>query len=871
MLATPSYARLLSLGLTLVVASALGLAKQVGEATLTITVFDSNRAILPSAQVTLQGAESFQQTLLTNQWGAATFAKLPSGKYRLRVEAEHFEPREREIALKTGSQRITIRLEIAPIKEEIVVSQSEREKGADPRSDTFTTVLTEEQIANLPDDPEEMKAELERMAGPGAVFLVDGFAGGRIPPKSQIRQIRFRRNSFAAEYHEAGTVMVEILTKPSAGAWHGSLGYGFRNQVLNARNAFAPFRAPEGLQRFEATLDVPIKPNRTSLFLAADGRQAFDSKTIVAALPSGDFNDVARQPSRNLYVSARVNHTLSKTHDLRVNFIRTGSRSDNFGVGNFSLPERAFSSAAADHRLQMAETGTVGSKVFHEFRLQLHWQDISLRPASDSRGLIVLGAFNGGGAQARSEKELAELEARGNVDFAWKQHAMRAGILVEAGAYRNLNLSNQNGTFTFSSLADFLAGRPATFNQRVGIRPVDFSHRQLGAYWQDDWRVVPSLTLSYGVRYEWQNNLRDGNNYAPRFGFGWSPFKNGRTTIRGGVGIFYDWLTAATVGDMLSDDGQRGTSLVIRNPGFPDPFSGGSQFVLPPGRSQRAEDLRNPYIVQGTLDVQRQLPLGMSLLANYSYQRGFHLFRGRNINAPIPGAGRPDHDAGNVVQIESTALSLSHALNLTLNSGANKRLSWMVSYSLSKKVNEADGPLSLPADDFHLRAERGPAGDDRRHRFIITTGLGLPKGWRLAPTFFYNSPLPYNITTGRDDNGDTTFNDRPPGMTRNGARGAASWNANMRLSWLFGFGKADEWSRSGSTRVVVQAGDYGAIGAQLGALEKKWRFNFYLQATNLFNHFNPTNFVGVMTSPFFGRPTAAAAARQIETGVKFSF
>jgi hypothetical protein len=76
---------------------------------------------------------------------------------------------------------------------------------------------------------------------------------------------------------------------------------------LNARNAFAPFREPDGLQRFEATLDVPVKPNRTSLFLAADGRQAFDSKTIVAALPSGDFNDVARQPSRNLYVSARVN------------------------------------------------------------------------------------------------------------------------------------------------------------------------------------------------------------------------------------------------------------------------------------------------------------------------------------------------------------------------------------------------------------------------------------------------------------------------------------------------------------------------------------------------------------------------------------
>jgi hypothetical protein len=800
-----------------------------------------------------------------------TFAKLPSGRYRLRVDAESFEPREREIAIKTGNQRIVVRLEVARIKEEIVVSQSEREKRTDPRSDFFTTVLTEEQIANLPDDPEEMKAELERMAGPGAVILVDGFGGGRIPPKSQIRQIRFRRNAFAPEYHQAGAVIVEIQTKPSAGVWHGSLGYGFRNQALNARNGFAPFRVPEGLQRFEATLDVPVKPNRASLFLAADGRQAFDSKTIVAALPSGDFNDVVRQPSRNLYVSTRFNLTLNKSHNLRGNFIRTGSRSDNLGVGDFSLSESAFSSVTADHRLQVAESGAVGSKVFHEFRMQLHWQDLSSSPVSDSPGLMVLGAFKGGGSQARSEKKVTETEAREDVDFARKQHAMRAGILFEAGIYRNLNLTNQNGTFTFSSLADFIAGQPATFSQRVGLRPVEFSQRQIGAYWQDDWRVVPSLTLSYGVRYEWQNNLDDGNNYAPRLGLAWSPFKNGRTTIRGGAGVFYDWLTATTVGDLLSDDGRRGTSLVIFGPGFPDPFSGGSKLVLPPGRSQRAEDLRNPYIEQATLDVQRQLPLGMSLLASYSYQRGFHLFRGRNINAPVPGVGRPDPDDGNVTQLESTAKSLSHTIDLALNYNGSRRLSWMIAYLLMKKINEDDGPLDLPADNFDLRAERGPAKDDRRHRIIVTTGIGLPLGWRVTPTFFYDSALPYNIVTGRDDNGDSAFNDRPPGMARNSARGEATWNVNMRLSWLFGFGEADEASRTGSARITVQAGDYGALRDQFGALQKKWRFNFYLQAANLFNHFNPTNFVGVMTSPFFGRPTAALPPRQIETGVKFSF
>jgi len=163
------------------------------------------------------------------------------------------------------------------------------------------------------------------------------------------------------------------------------------------------------------------------------------------------------------------------------------------------------------------------------------------------------------------------------------------------------------------------------------------------------------------------------------------------------------------------------------------------------------------------LNVERQLPKGMTLLAGYFYQQGAHLFRGRNINAPLPGGGRPDPDSGNVVLLESSARSLGQGFDLTWNSGATKPMSWMVRYSFAKRINEADGPLCLPDNNFDLRAERGPASDDVRHRFAITTGLQLCKGWRLTPTFFYSSARPYNITTGRDDNDDTVFTDRPVG------------------------------------------------------------------------------------------------------------
>ena len=93
---------------------------------------------------------------------------------------------------------------------------------------------------------------------------------------------------------------------------------------------------------------------------------------------------------------------------------------------------------------------------------------------------------------------------------------------------------------------------------------------------QDDWRARRNLTLSAGLRQEIQTHLGDASNLAPRGGLTWSPFKSGRTTVRAGGGIFYDWLEADVYEQTLRVDGVRQTDLVVRNPGYPDPFDGGS-------------------------------------------------------------------------------------------------------------------------------------------------------------------------------------------------------------------------------------------------------------------------------------------------------
>ncbi|HEY6399997.1 MAG TPA: carboxypeptidase-like regulatory domain-containing protein, partial [Blastocatellia bacterium] len=173
--------------------------KQV-EAGLRVTVIDQTGAAIPNAQVTINKQ---RQTLVTGKLGEASFSGLAPGKYQMEVTAAGFAPvTVKDLKLRAGLNNIEVKLEVASVQEEITVERDKREAGADPRGAT-SMVLTEEQIAQLPDDPEEFEQAIRNLAGPGATFKVNGFRGGKLPAKSQIREIRFRTNAYAADSHES--------------------------------------------------------------------------------------------------------------------------------------------------------------------------------------------------------------------------------------------------------------------------------------------------------------------------------------------------------------------------------------------------------------------------------------------------------------------------------------------------------------------------------------------------------------------------------------------------------------------------------------------------------------------------------------------
>src|SRR6185295_2166602 len=595
----------ISVLIIVVISSQLVVAQNSSNASLDVEVRDPSGALVNKAQVQLLSNGRLQAATQSNQNGEARFNKVAPGRYQIHVEAPGFKPHDIEaITLTPGPNRTEISLEIEVIKADVEVAEEAAVRNTNPNGPAFSNVLTAEQIAQLPDDPDEFENAINQLAGPGAQIRVNGFRGGKLPPKSQIREIRFRMNPYAPENHEAGFGLVDITTKPGVNSWHGSFNFGFRDESLNGRQVFAPFRGPEQQRRFGLSLDGPIWKNRTSLFLNAEGSLFFDARPILATTPSGTFSDLAYRPSRRMNLDARIEHVLTKTHTARFQFQRNAGLQNNLGVGDFDLPARGYSQDQTEYIARFADSGVFGKKFFNEVRFQARWLNTETRSVSLGQTILVPGAFNDGSAQRGGGRRQLEFELADNVDYALEKHGVRFGLQLEGGGYKSDDSTNAFGTFQFPDLAAFEAGLPTQFTQRIGDPTVKYRQYQFGWYVQDDWRVSKNLTLSYGVRHELQSHVDGKFNIAPRVGFVWSPRKNGTITVRGGAGIFYDWFAAQTYEQTLRVDGQRQRDLVITNPGYPNPFSGGMQTVLPPSRIQTDPDLQIPYIIQSSIGVE---------------------------------------------------------------------------------------------------------------------------------------------------------------------------------------------------------------------------------------------------------------------------
>lgn len=320
-----------------------------------------------------------------------------------------------------------------------------------------------------------------------------------------------------------------------------------------------------------------------------------------------------------------------------------------------------------------------------------------------------------------------------------------------------------------------------------------------------------------------------------------------------------------------------------------------------------ADNLQAPYSIQYGVSVERQLPSKITLAVSYVNTRTLHVLRSRNINAPLPGTFvpgspesgvRPLGGAGNVFQYESSGIFNQYQLVFNAYTQVGDRLSVFGSYILNNARSDTDGPDSFPADPYDLRNEYGRAFLDSRHRFIGGGSINTVWGVRLSPLVIASSGRPFNITTGRDTNGDLLFTERPafatdlnkPGVvvTRFGAFDPNPGPGQQIIPRNYGEGPVFFLTmlRVGKTFALGQqaAAKNSPGAAPARAPERPYKLTFGIQIMNLFNHTNAGTVIGAFSSPLFGESNALARgsfsdgsaagafySRRIEAQVRFSF
>ena len=866
-------------------------------AQLRVVVLDETGAGIPSAHITVTPPAGAPVNATADERGIAVVPSLPIGNVQLRVDAQGFATYAAPLTIRRGGNNQTVTLKIEGFQEQVVVDDTAvtQETG----SAETTKVLDEAVIEQLPDDPDELQALLEQMAGGvGAVFRVNGFTGGRLPNREDIRQIRFRTNSFAADNHDAGRVQVEIITRPNVQAWNGNLNANIRNDIFNARDAFAATKTPQNIARIGGGMRGPIVARKTSLRLNLERNESNTAANIYALTPDGGpLLGFVSSPSHNTFGTVGIEHALTDMQTLRVEYQRQQNMVRNGGVGGFNLPERANNRENGNGQLRMQVQGLFGRSTLNEFHVEIRDTWNNQISVSSAPSVNVLDAFNAGGSGINTQSNQRTFNIEDNLDFTiGRKHATRVGIDLFGGRYRYFDARNAAGTFTFSSLDAYRAGTPLQFTQRLGEVHTSFTAYQAAVYWQDDIRTTRTLTISVGIRQEMQSLIADKLNLMPRLGLTYSP-RSSKTIIRGGYGLFYDWYDSNLYDQTLRVNGIAQRDLRVNCPGYPDPFAlsadascrdalGGVPVVQPGGRIQESPNLQMPQVHQASASLERPIGANLRTMVSYQLLRGRNQMRSRDINTPDPVTGlRPEPAIGSITQFESTGKSARDSLSVNVGYAVPRRqMNVGMNYTLARFRNHADNPTQLPVDSYNPDAEWGPSLQDIRHR--LQTNIFLPPvaGFRLAVNgLVYQSGAPYNITTGRDDNHDLVINDRPLDAAgrmigRNSARGAARWgDLSMRLgrAFVFGFPPSNVASGSGSTAASLAQqgggrprGDRGGGG---GAPQGKFTLEFFAQAENVLNRVNFTSYAGTMTSRLFGQPTAASQARRVQIGANFRF
>jgi len=752
------------------------------------TVADPSGAVVPSASITLTGQNSTSKFATSSGDGAFVIDGLAPGSYTISVSAEGFAPFDplpvQVVAGKSILQDIALKLPVET--QNVTVSDQGLSVDTSPDNNAGSLVIKGKDLDALSDDPDELQSELTALAGAaagpnGGQVYIDGFTGGQLPPKSSIREIRINQNPFAAQYDKLGYGRIEILTKPGTDKLHGSLMMSGNDSAFNSLNPFVSSE-PSYYSTFLMG-NAGGALSKTSSWFGSVFRRDNQSNSIINAelLDSSgnpyNYSAAVANPQTRLDLSPRLDFQLGSKNTLTVRYSLDRQTATNSGVSQFALQSQAYNTSGTENTIQLSDTQVLSDHVVNETRFQFMGDRNSQIAQSADPTITVQGAFSGGGNNMGVSRENQNNFELQNDTFVSKgAHAINFGTRLRFARDDSYSSAGFNGQYIYSSLDAYKANTPNQYNITSGTGSSAVNYFDLGLFYQDDFKFRPNLTLSYGVRFESQNDIGDHADWAPRFSFAWAPAAHGttqaKTVIRGGYGWFFDRFSASNILQTIRQNGITQQQYIIQNPTFYQNAPSPSQLAASSTAANTiytiAPNLKASVNMQAALGVEHQFGKVATLAATYINSHGVHQDYTDNTNAFIPstydaatGTGtRPNGINENIYQFQSGGIYNQNQLMLNYTVRA-KRLSLFGFYMLNSANSDTSGASYFPSNQTDPSADYGRAAFDVRNRFLLGGNLQAPFGVSISPMLVTNSGTPFNITIGQDLNGDDQFNDRP--------------------------------------------------------------------------------------------------------------
>ncbi|HSE30221.1 MAG TPA: TonB-dependent receptor [Pyrinomonadaceae bacterium] len=493
----------------------------------------------------------------------------------------------------------------------------------------------------------------------------------------------------------------------------------------------------------------------------------------------------------------------------------------------------------------------------------------------------------------------------------------------EARRFYNNNFNLDTGSFTFPSLSAFTSAVANQFTITIGDRSSAIIQNSFGLYVQDNYKVRSNVTLELGLRYDWNMTpterynrfvvfdpatrsllqvgsgvdkvyKENNDNFQPRVGIAWDPFKDGKTSVRAAYAILTDQPTTNVVTPLASNP-PLARPLTVSGA---IPLSVAENVATAAGLAPNNVDpnFNNAYIQSWNVNVQREVGQDLAVTVGYFGSKGTHLRISRNINQPVNGGARPYANLStsspirpgaalqNIVQIEATGNSSYNALWLTAEKRLSRGFQFNASYTFSKSIdyNSLNSQGVIVQDSYNLRDSRGLSDYDARHRFVINGLYELPfkgnqfvEGWQLSSIVQSQSGNPVNIVVNNSTFTGTNNTVRP--------------DVNGPISIL---GTPNRWFDI--SPFIVPVGRFGSLGRNVvigpgfnnvdlsvikrTQLTERQLIEFRWEVFDLLNHANfgqPGRVVGTLN---FGQitntrfPTSdSGSSRQMQFALKYKF